>query len=269
MNRYFKIHGMDCADEVAVLKSELGPLVGDENLLSFDVLNGRMGVAAPESDLASAKVIEAVGRTGMTAEPWREESAKEESISWWERYGRTLLTVTSGVLNLCGFVAHAVAAGSLVQALGLTENPDAAETPLISKVLFSLSVIAGVWHFLPKAWHSLRRLRPDMNLLMTVAVIGAIGIGEWSEAATVAFLFAVSLALESWSVGRARRAIAALMGLTPPTVRIVSKDGNEQELSPEQVEVGTTFLVRPGERIALDGLVARGSSDVNQASITG
>ncbi|WP_425619148.1 heavy metal translocating P-type ATPase [Anatilimnocola sp. NA78] len=269
MNRYFKIHGMDCADEVAVLKSELGPLVGNETLLSFDVLNGRMGVSATESDLASAKIIAAVGRTGMTAEPWREGGAKEVSVRWWEHYGRTVLTVASGVLNLCGLLVHVVAAGSLVQALGLTENPFAIETPLLSKVLFSLSVIAGVWYFLPKAWPSLRRLRPDMNLLMTVAVIGAIAIGEWSEAATVAFLFSVSLALESWSIGRARRAIAALMGLTPPTVRIIGKDGNEQEVSPEGVEVGTTVLVRPGERIALDGLVARGNSDVNQASITG
>ena len=108
-----------------------------------------------------------------------------------------------------------------------------------------------------------------MNLLMTVAIAGAVTIGEWSEAATVAFLFSVSLLLESWSVGRARRAIAALMGLAPPTVRIIGADGNEVEVGPAEVAVGTLFLVRPGERIPLDGAVARGNSDVNQASITG
>ena len=76
--------------------------------------------------------------------------------------------------------------------------------------LYTLGILAGAWHFLPKAFHAARRLRPDMNLLMAVAVVGAVAIGEWFEAATVAFLFAVSLALESWSIGRARHAIAAL-----------------------------------------------------------
>ena len=269
MNRYFKIVGMDCAEEVAVLKSELGPLVGDEQSLTFDVLNGRMGVSVPEARISSADIIQAVGRTGMSAEPWATSKNEMAQASWWERYGRTVLTIASGLLALAGLVVHAVAAGSLASAFGLAGEAASAEVPLFSKILFSLSILAGVWYFLPKAWHSLRRVRPDMNLLMTVAVIGAVAIGEWSEAATVAFLFAVSLALESWSVGRARRAIAALMELTPPTVRVVDAGGVEREVSPDQVPIGSTFLVKPGERIALDGQVARGNSDVNQASITG
>ena len=122
---------------------------------------------------------------------------------------------------------------------------------------------------LPKALLAARRLRPDMNLLMTVAVGGAIGLGDWLEAASVAFLFALSLALESWSAGRARRAIAALMDLTPPTARVKSADGTEVEMAPEQVPVGTVFLVHPGERIPLDGRYPLGESSVNQAPITG
>jgi Cd2+/Zn2+-exporting ATPase len=103
---------------------------------------------------------------------------------------------------------------------------------------------------------------------MTLAVTGAIVIGEWLEAATVSFLFAVSLALESWSVGRARRAVKALLDLTPPTARLL-ENGRERDVSPEDVPVGARFVVRPGERIALDGRVVRGESDVNQAPITG
>src|SRR3546814_19772170 len=108
-----------------------------------------------------------------------------------------------------------------------------------------------------------------MNLLMVIAVIGAVGIGELFEAATVAFLFALSLALESWSVGRARRAISALLDLAPPTVRARADDGKERELPAAEVAVGTHFIVRPGERIPLDGRVVAGASSVNQAPITG
>ena len=84
---------------------------------------------------------------------------------------------------------------------------------------------------LPKAFAAIRRLQPDMNLLMTVAVIGAIVIGEWFEAATVSFLFSLSLLLESWSVNRARRAVAALMELAPPTVRVLRPDGSTEEIA--------------------------------------
>ena len=260
---------MDCAEEVAVLKSDLGPLVGGEQHLTFDVLNGRMGVTVPEDEVTTTDIIQAVSQTGMTAELWAESKTEEPPASWWDRYGRTVLTIASGALGLAGLVVHALVAGSIGTAFGLGGEADSAAPPLPSKVLFSLSILAGVWFFLPKAWHSLRRMRPDMNLLMTVAIAGAVTIGEWSEAATVAFLFAVSLALESWSVGRARRAIAALMDLAPPTARVVDAGGTEREVPPDQVAIGSVFLVKPGERIALDGQVAKGSSDVNQASITG
>ena len=269
MIRHFKIRGMDCAEEVAVLKSDLGPLVGGEQHLTFDVLNGRMGVTVPEDEVTTTDIIQAVSQTGMTAELWAESKTEEPPASWWDRYGRTVLTIASGALGLAGLVVHALVAGSIGTAFGLGGEADSAAPPLPSKVLFSLSILAGVWFFLPKAWHSLRRMRPDMNLLMTVAIAGAVTIGEWSEAATVAFLFAVSLALESWSVGRARRAIAALMDLAPPTARVVDAGGTEREVPPDQVAIGSVFLVKPGERIALDGQVAKGSSDVNQASITG
>jgi len=85
----------------------------------------------------------------------------------------------------------------------------------------------------------------------------------------MSLLFSVSLVLESWSVGRARRAIAALMELAPPVARVRDATGVEIEVPPDQVIVGTVFIVRPGEKIPLDGQVTRGESDVNQAPITG
>jgi len=104
---------------------------------------------------------------------------------------------------------------------------------------------------------------------MCIAVIGALFIDEWFEAAAVAFLFAFSQLLEAWSVGRARRAVAALMDLATPIARIRDAQGNETTVTPESVDVGTVFLIRPGEKIPLDGRVIKGNSEVNQAPITG
>lgn len=267
--RYFKITGMDCAEEVPILKSEVGPVVGGEQHLSFDVLNGRMAVAAAAGGVANNDILQAVARTGMRAELWPRDGVAQDQGRFGQLHGRTILTAASGVLALVAFGVQAIRSGSILAALGFLQAAQEIPTPLLAQVFYALSILCGVWYVVPKAWLALKRLWPDMNLLMTVAVIGAIAIGEWSEAATVAFLFSLSLVLESWSVGRARRAIAALISLAPPTARVVDAKGKEIEVSPNAVPIGTTFFVRPGERIPLDGKVVRGQSDVNQASITG
>jgi Zn2+/Cd2+-exporting ATPase len=253
-NLNFKVYGLDCTEEVAVLKREVGPVVGGADRLTFDILNARMGVAA--DTVEPAAVIRAVERTGMRAEVWREHAGAADRQTFWQRRGRAVLTAVSGA---------ATAAGAAVQVglVGLAEP-----VPVAARVLYGLGAVAGLWVVLPKAWLAARRLRPDMNLLMTVAVAGAVAIGEWFEAATVAFLFAVSLALEAWSVGRARRAVAGLMTISPPTARVLA-DGAEADRPVEAVPVGSQILVRPGERIPLDGEVTRGQSRVNQAPITG
>ena len=265
----FKIHGMDCAEEVAVLKREVGPVVGGEDRLGFDILNGRMTVTPASSDVSPESIRQAVARTGMRAEDWRNEPAGPRDEGFWQRRGRTVLTAASGFFTALGFLVHVWTARGLQAALGSEGMGAAHDVPLTARALYGLGTLAGAWYVLPKAWFAARRLRPDMNLLMTVAVLGAMLIGEWFEASTVAFLFALSLALESWSVGRARRAVAALMDLTPPTARLLRGDGSEEEVAPDRVPVGSPFLVRPGERIPLDGRVVRGVSEVNQAPITG
>ncbi len=264
----FRIEGMDCAEEVATLKRALGPLVGSEELLAFDILNAKLFIDA-EAVFSPEEVIQAVSRTGMRAEVWREKAGQPSDAGFWKLHGRTLLTAVSGLFGLFGLLYHAKIAGGFSNALGSEGMGVAESVPLPTIFLYLVGITAGVWQVFPKAWHAAVSLRPDINLLMTVAVVGAAAIGEWFEAATVAFLFSVSLLLESWSVGRARRAIAALMELAPPSARVRDADGVEKEVLPGQVAVGTIFLVRPGEKIPLDGQVARGESDVNQAPITG
>ena len=265
----FKIRGMDCAEEVAILKHELGPIVGGEANLAFDILNGKLIVTADPNEVSAASVIEAVARTGMRAEVWLDENQASSNATFWRQHGHGLMTAASGSFGMVGFLTHAWRAGGFTGALGSEGMGLASDAPPIAIAFYLIGIVAGAWFVLPKAWRAAIRLRPDMNLLMTIAVVGAAAIGEWFEAATVAFLFSLSLLLESWSVGRARRAIAALMDLTPATARIAEPDGAEKEVPPEQVPVGATFIVRPAEKIPLDGEVVHGSSDVNQAPITG
>lgn len=264
----FKIRGMDCAEEVALLKREVAPIVGGEEFLGFDILNGRMTVT-PASGVSPESIRQAVARTGMHAEDWQDETAGSRDESFWRRRGRTVLTAASGLFTALGFLSHVWMSGGFPAALGAEGMGAARGVPLMVLALYGVGILAGAWYILPKAWLAARRLRPDMNLLMTVAVCGAAVIGEWFEASTVSFLFALSLALESWSIGRARRAVATLMDLTPPTARLLRADGGEEEVAPDDIPVGARFLVRPGERIPLDGRVVRGASEVNQAPITG
>lgn len=269
MSQQFTIHGMDCAEEVDALKRELRPHVGDDRLLSFDVLKGRMDVEVEPGRLSPERIIQAVARTGMQAEPWNDRVTQSKDGGKDRRRLPMVLTSMSVVFALVGFLTHIEIAGSIHGALGSEGLGIAHGVPEVSKLFYALGIVSGAWYVLPKAWLSLRRLRPDMNLLMTLAVMGAVVIGEWFEAATVTFLFAVSLTLESWSVGRARRAVESLLAITPPIVRVLSDDGGQLELPAAEVRIGTRFLVKPGDRIALDGAVVRGESEVNQAPITG
>ncbi len=264
--RRFKIHGLDCAEEVTALRREVGPLVGGPDRLSFDLLNATM--TAP-GDASAPAVLTAVARAGLRAEVVNEAPSALDPGVRRERRVRALLTTLSGLFTLAGFVFHAVLAGGIEQAIGREGLGHTHAVPLPSRVLYTLAILCGVRFVAPRAWHAARRLRPDMNLLMTVAVIGAVAIGEWFEASTVAFLFAVSLALETWSIGRARRAVAALLDLSPPTARLRAEDGTDRIVPLSEVEIGARFVVRPGERLPLDGVVHSGESSVNQAPITG
>ena len=264
----FKILGMDCAEEVAILKREVGPVVGGEDNLTFDILNARMTVVA-SGQLESQEIVAAVARTGMRAEQWSDQPGPSADQSFWQRHGRSVATAMSGVFLALGFLLNVYLAGSVWAAIGGKAPAGSHDILTASKGLYLAATLAAGWFVFPRAWFALRRFSPDMNLLMTVAVLGAIGIGEWFEAGAVYFLFSVSLLLESWSVGRARRAIEALLDLTPTVVHVVDANGASRETSPKQTPPGTKFRVRPGERIPLDGTVVAGASEVNQAPITG
>ncbi|PHS22329.1 MAG: heavy metal translocating P-type ATPase [Robiginitomaculum sp.] len=264
--RSFRVNGLDCAEEVSTLQKVLGPLLGGEEYLAFDVLNARMTVLDTGKALSDEDIINAVGKTGMSASQWDAQSAEADHAANLERQKR--FTLISGFFWGAGLAYH-IANTGLAGALHIFEGHGNAAMPLAEILLFALAIVFGARFVAPKAWSSARRLSPDMNLLMVIAVGGAILINQYFEAATVAFFFSLSLMLESWSVGRARNAVATLLDLAPPTARVIREDGSEAEIMAAEVAIGDRFIVRGGDRIALDGEVVIGAGAVNQAPITG
>jgi Cd2+/Zn2+-exporting ATPase len=133
---------------------------------------------------------------------------------------------------------------------------------------FTVSIVLGGVFTARRAVTSIRSAHLDINVLMVIAVAGAMALGEWSEAASVVFLFALAQLLEARAMDRARGAIRALMDLAPADA-IVRRDGTQQRVPVDDVRVGDTILVGPGEKLPLDGRVVAGDSYVNQAPVTG
>ncbi len=263
----FRVQGLDCSEEVAILRREVGGKPGIIDL-EFDVVNARMTVEFDPDALSANDIVAAVESAGMKAAPWERRPALGNE-PFWVRHGRLIMTSVSGSLLLAAFITHWMLQGSLLGAFAGGYHALHA-FPLPVKLLYLGSIVGGAWYVLPKAILSARRLRPDMNFLMVAAITGAIAIGELFEASTVAFLFSLSLLLEHWSVERARNAIGALLDLSPPTARYYCHHhGDIHEKPVEEIPLGAIVLVRPGEKIPLDGEVVKGESSVNQAPITG
>lgn len=146
------------------------------------------------------------------------------------------------------------------------------ETEPLTIGMFIIAILVGGIGIFKTGFRNLARFEFDMKTLMTIAVIGAAIIGEWEEAAVVVFLFAVSEALEAYSMDKARQSIRQLMDIAPPTATIKRAHGehfHEMELPTEEIEIGDILIVKPGQKIAMDGIVVSGLSAVNQAAITG
>ncbi|MDN3506968.1 MAG: heavy metal translocating P-type ATPase [Simkaniaceae bacterium] len=258
----FRIQELDCAEECNLLNKALKGREGIERL-DFDVINGEMHVTYDPQKIDSGKILEMIRSTGMQASLQKD---KPESLSFWQKHGRLILCSASGFFLLLGFIFHLIGPTDFGDVGGLEPNYEFPE--LHVAIFYLLAIVCGGWFVAPKALASAKRLSPDMNVLMVVAVFGAIAIGQMFEGAAVTFLFSLALLLESWSVDRARKAISALLDLSPTLARVMT-NGELIEKKVEDVELGARVLVRPGEKVPLDGEVVAGSSSLNQAPITG
>lgn len=168
---------------------------------------------------------------------------------------------------------NVLAAISLVfVVIGLAFSLQRGEGNWISNINYFIAILIGGMQMFITGFKNLVKLNFDMKTLMTVAIIGAAIIGEWQEAAVVVFLFAVSEAIEAYSMNKARQSIERLIDLAPATATVKQTHGDhhhEVVKQTEDIAIGDILIVKPGQKIAMDGVVVNGGSYVNQATITG
>lgn len=239
----FRISGADCSDEVNAIKKALAGMGIESVAVNLIAATTTVHHSA---EIDPARIRNAIESTGVKVVDHEETSFVAANKS------RVALVASSGVLLSIGL---------------LLDWTEAAQEGVLLAIFGVATVLSGLLVF-PKAYRAILQKSLDMNVLMSIAVIGAFAIREYSEAATVVFLFSLAELLESFSVSRARNAIRAVLKLTPQIAQVQRGD---KLLSVPVLEVGLNELivVRPGDSFPLDGTVTEGTSSVNQAPLTG
>jgi Zn2+/Cd2+-exporting ATPase len=241
-----RILQMDCPTEEALIRNKLGGMASVKHM-DFNLMQRVLTVVhspdALEPVLQAVRSLgfqpEVAGATGTLA------AAEETKKPWWP-------------LALAGVAAIAS------EAAGWLDMPIA-----VVAALALLAVGASGLSTYKKGWVAIRHGNLNINALMSIAVTGALALGQWPEAAMVMVLFTVAELIEAKSLDRARNAITGLMQLAPDTATVQQADGSWRVVEARLVAVGSVVRVKPGERIGLDGAIVNGRSAVNQAPITG
>jgi Cd2+/Zn2+-exporting ATPase len=245
------IKDLDCPDCASKLENQISRIEGIRRV-RISVVNSRLDVIFDGDSRAGRdeviRTLNALGygiaETGSSAVRAAEQSDTSARTRW-------LLTGLSGAMILAGVAGKVLRGPGALTILALLSSILLAGPPIFRKGILAI-----------------RNRSLDMNFLMTVAVIGAVAIGEWIEAAAVVFLFSLANLLESYTIGRARKAIESLVDLTPRVANIL-RNGREIKIPAHEVRVGEQVRVRPGERIPVDGQIVSGTSSVDQSPITG
>ncbi len=248
----FRVEELDCATEENELRDILGSLDRVHGL-RFNLVARRVTV---DHSFDSADVIAtAIRDAGMRPRliipvagdttPTRRAGLERPTI---------VIAVISGILAI---------GSELLVVAGLKEH----SIPVAAVALAAIGI--GGRETLRKGFQALRARRLTMNLLMSVAVIGAALIGQWPEAAVVIWLFGIAELIEALSLERARNAIRSLVDLAPETATVKRADATIESRPVAEIEMGAVMVIRPGERVPLDGTVTSGSSTIDQAPITG
>ncbi|MBP2644629.1 MAG: kdpB 1 [Firmicutes bacterium] len=246
----FAVKGLDCADCAANLEKNIKKC-GGVVYANLNFAAARLKVAYDSAKVSPKEMMKIIQRLGYEAEIITKLVVpQKENKPWFKQTKQRMMLVSGGAL-----LVSLLLEGLGISGFGVT-------------LLYAAAAVCGGWNAARAGWYSLKNFVLDMNVLMTVAVLGAFLIGETSEGATVAFLFAVGNALQSFTMDKTRQSIRNLMELAPPDA-LVRRNGIEERLAVEEIRIGDILVTKPGERIAMDGVVASGFSRVNEAAVTG
>lgn len=250
----YRVQGFTCANCAGKFEKNVKQLSGVEDAkVNFGASKIAVYGNATIEELEKAGAFENLKvtpeKSARQASQEVKEDTKEDKVPFYKKHS-TLL-----------FASLLIAFGYLSQSVNGEEN-------LVTTLLFLASMFIGGLSLFKVGLQNLLRFEFDMKTLMTVAVIGGAIIGEWGEVAIVVILFAISEALERFSMDKARQSIRSLMDIAPKEA-LVRRNGQEMMIHVDDIAIGDIMIVKPGQKIAMDGTVVSGYSAVNQAAITG
>ncbi len=239
------VEGLDCEDETALIDKKMKSLKGLESF-RVDLMTQSLRVQYDPGMLSVQEIIKSIAETGMKA---RLEKEKVASKAWWKQM-RIIALIACGIFAGVGFALEQL--GIKVPAIGF----------------YAVAIVSGGYYPARMGLAALRTLTLNIRTLMVAGAIGAVILGLWEEAAILVFIYSLGDVLETYAVDRARGALKALMDLMPREA-LVRRHGQDLTLPVEEVRIGEVIIIKPAERIALDGQVISGSSAVDEAPITG
>lgn len=240
----YRVQGFTCVNCAGTFEKNVKKLPG--------VTDAQVNFGAAKITVVGQATVEDLEKAGafenLKVTPERQRIVEKKAPFWKEHWNVLLST--------------------LFMAAGYVFASSSVEDSTLPALAFGASIAIGGYKLFRKGIQHLFRLQFDMNTLMTVAIIGAAAIGEWGEGAVVVVLFAISEALERYSMNKARQSIRSLMDIAPKEA-LVRRGSAEFTVSVDDIRIGDVMIVKPGQKLAMDGVVIKGMSTVNQAAITG
>ena len=245
----WRIDAMDCPVEEAMIRKQLASM-DSVQAMEFNLMQRTLTAIHHENTQAAIET--AIAALGMEAKAVTGNETTEITAPPGQQKRTLLLAIGGLVLAVCAEAAHYFGLPAMASAI-----------PAIIAIL-----MCGLGTY-RKGLIAIRHGELNINALMSIAVTGAVLIGQWPEAAMVMALFTISELIEARSLDRARLAIRSLLQLSPEAILVQQADGSWVEASPQQAQIGDTVRVRPGQRIALDGIILHGNTSIDQSAVTG
>ncbi|MGN7297024.1 heavy metal translocating P-type ATPase [Ferdinandcohnia sp. SAFN-114] len=241
----YRVQGFSCINCAGTFEDNVKQLPG--------VKDAKVNFGASKIYIQGNTTIEELEKAGAF-ENLKVRDEKEQRVErepFWKQKENFKVYISAILLVVSWFLGEQYGEGHILPTIG-----------------YAASILIGGYSLFIKGLKNLSRLKFDMNTLMTIAIIGAALIGEWGEGATVVILFAISEALERYSMDKARRSIESLMDIAPKEA-LIRRGNEEMMIHVDDIQVGDIMIVKPGQKLAMDGLVVKGTSTLNQAAITG